>query len=173
DHVILEKHFDVVLREDDGVLALAYLNSHFQTGLKNVLDRAVLAHKELNEHVHIPEHEKVDEIPFDFQRRVMSVVVRTPAGTNLLITKGAPEAIFPRCANFELEGELYPMEHIFIDDLKEEYERLSSDGFRVLAIATKVVDPKPAYGKDDEKDLILNGYVAFLDPPKDTAAAAI
>jgi P-type Mg2+ transporter len=176
DHVILERHCDVVLKEDDGVLALAYINSHFQTGLKNVLDRAVLKYREMHEQAHIPEYTKVDEIPFDFQRRVMSVVVRTPEGKDRIISKGAPEAIFPRCGNFELEGERYPMDHLLIDELKEEYERLSRDGFRVLAIASKDVEPKgngAVYGRDDEQGLILNGYVAFLDPPKDSAAAAI
>jgi Mg2+-importing ATPase len=180
DHVILERHCDVALKEDDGVLALAYLNSYFQTGLKNVLDRAVLDHKEVHEHAHIPEFEKVDEIPFDFQRRIMSVVVRTPEGKDRIISKGAPEAIFPLCANFELEGQLYPMDHLLIDALKEEYENLSADGFRVLAIASKDVparDCKPVtgtpYGKADETGLILSGYVAFLDPPKETATAAI
>jgi Mg2+-importing ATPase len=176
DHVILFMHCDVVLKEDDGVFALAYLNSHFQTGLKSVMDRAVLAHPKGLTHAHVPEFAKVDEIPFDFQRRIMSVVVRTAGGKDRIISKGAPEAIFPRCKNFELEGELLPMEHVLIDDLRLEYERLSRGGFRVLAIASKDVDPKggdAAYGRDDEKDLILNGYLAFLDPPKDTAAGAI
>ncbi len=180
DRVILERHCDVVLREDDGVLALAYINSHFQTGLKSVLDRAVLAHRETHAQAQVPEHAKVDEIPFDFQRRVMSVVVRTPEGKDRIISKGAPEAIFPRCANFELDGTLHPMDHILIDALQEEYEILSADGFRVLAIASKDVEPRDCrpgtgtpYGKDDERDLVLNGYVAFLDPPKDTATAAI
>lgn len=180
DHVILERHCDVVLREDDGVLALAYLNSHFQTGLKNVLDRAVLSHKDVHDHAQIPEYTKVDEIPFDFQRRIMSVVVRTPEGKDRIISKGAPEAIFARCANFELNGELYPMQHILIDELQDEYEQLSRDGFRVLAIASKDIEPRGVvagdatpYSKADERDLVLNGYVAFLDPPKDTATAAI
>ncbi len=180
DRVILERHCDVVLKEDDGVLALAYMNSHFQTGLKSVLDRAVLAHTETHKHAKIPEYAKIDEIPFDFQRRVMSVVVRTPEGKDRIISKGAPEAIFPRCLNFELDGQLYPMDHAHIDGLKLEYERLSADGFRVLAIATKDIVPRgivagdaTPYSKDDECDLILNGYVAFLDPPKETAMAAI
>ena len=180
DHVILERHCDVSLKEDDGVLALAYMNSHFQTGLKNVLDRAVLAHTETHTHAKIPEYAKVDEIPFDFQRRVMSVVVRTPEGKDRIISKGAPEAIFPRCANFELDGKLYPMDHAHIDGLKKEYERLSADGFRVLAIASKDIVPRGVvagdatpYSNADECDLILNGYVAFLDPPKETAKAAI
>jgi Mg2+-importing ATPase len=180
DHVILERHCDVVLKEDDGVLALAYMNSHFQTGLKNVLDRAVLAHTETHTHAKIPEYAKVDEIPFDFQRRIMSVVVRTPEGKDRIISKGAPEAIFPRCANFELDGKFYPMDHAHIDELKKEHERLSADGFRVLAIASKDIVPRGVvagdatpYSKADESDLILNGYVAFLDPPKETATAAI
>ena len=180
DRVILERHCDVALKEDEGVLALAYMNSHFQTGLKNVLDRAVLAHTETHAHAKIPEYAKVDEIPFDFQRRVMSVVVRTPEGKDRIISKGAPEAIFPRCTNFELDGQLYPMDHAHIDGLKKEYEWLSSDGFRVLAIATKDIVPRGVvagdatpYSKEDECDLILNGYVAFLDPPKESATAAI
>ncbi len=179
DHIILEKHCDVVLKDDEGVLALAYMNSHFQTGLKSVLDRAILAHTETHAHAAIPDYTKVDEIPFDFQRKLMSVVVRTPEGLDRIITKGAPEEVFARCKQFELDGELFPMEHLIIEDLKEEYEELSADGFRVLAIASKEVPVRssPAgvtpYTKADESDLILNGYVAFLDPPKDTAHAAI
>jgi Mg2+-importing ATPase len=180
DRVILERHCNVMLRQDDDVLALAYLNSHFQTGLKNVLDRAVLAHTETHEQAKIPEFAKVDEIPFDFQRRIMSVIVRTPAGKDLIISKGAPESIFSKCSNFELDGALLPMDHPHIEDLKREYDLLSADGFRVLAIATKEVAPRGTiagdntpYGKADEQNLILRGYVAFLDPPKEGAAAAI
>ena len=126
------------------------------------------------------EFAKVDEIPFDFQRRIMSVVVRTPEGKDRIICKGAPESIFPKCKSSELDGTLLPMDHQHIEDLKKEYERLSADGFRVLAIATKDLEPRGAvaggatpYGKADECDLILRGYVAFLDPPKESAAAAI
>ena len=175
DRVILSSHCDVVLKPDDGVLALAYLNSHFQTGLKNLMDRAVLAHSQETHHqAHVPEYAKVDEIPFDFDRRIMSVVVRTPEGKDRIISKGAPEAIFPRCNNFELNGELFPMEHPRIDELRQEYEQLSRNGFRVLAIASKDVEPKhAAYGRSDEQELMLNGYLAFLDPPKETAAPAI
>ena len=180
DRVILERHCDVMLREDEAVLALAYVNSHFQTGLKSVLDRAVLAHSETHAHASISDHAKVDEIPFDFQRRIMSVVVRTPEGKDRIVAKGAPEAMFPRCTSFELEGTRLPMDHQHIGNLKEEYERLSADGFRVLAIATKDLDPRgavaghaTAYGKADECDLVLRGYVAFLDPPKDSARKAL
>ena len=173
DHVMLEKHCDVVLQEDDAVLELAFLNSFFQTGLRNLLDRAILRHRELHEPLHIPQHAKVDEIPFDFSRKIMSVVVRTPEGAHRMITKGAPEEIYRRCARFELDGQIYPINQILIDDLKEECDNLSADGFRVLALAYKDPDSKPSYSKHDECDLILKGYVAFLDPPKETSRSAI
>ncbi len=173
DRVILEKHCDVFRREDDSVLVLAYLNSHFQTGLKNVLDRAILAHHEVHEHASIPEFEKVDEIPFDFSRRLMSVVVETPNDVHRLICKGAPEAVFARCASFEVKGDNYPMRQIYLDDLRLECDELSADGFRVLAIAYKDLSKRAAYSKDDENELVLKGYVAFFDPPKDTATEAI
>jgi Mg2+-importing ATPase len=170
----------VALRENDDVLALAYLNSHFQTCLKSVLDRAVLAHEERHAQGRVPEFAKVDEIPFDFERRIMSVVVRTPEGNDRLISKGAPEAIFGKCVNFRLDAKLLPMDHPHIEELTKEYESLSADGFRVLALATKegpprdgVTDQHTAYGKSDESDLTLEGYVAFLDPPKESALAAI
>lgn len=180
DRVILERYCNVVLREDDEVLALAYLNSHFQTGLRNVLDRAVLAHVETHAGARISGYSKVDEVPFDFQRRIMSVVVRTPQGQDLIVSKGAPEAIFPVCSSFEMDGKRYPMDHQHIVDLRQEYERLSADGFRVLAIATRETAPRAsvpgqisAYNKADECELVLRGYVAFFDPPRESARSAI
>ncbi|HEY3450229.1 MAG TPA: magnesium-translocating P-type ATPase [Myxococcales bacterium] len=173
DQVVLERHCDVQLEDDDEVLALAYLNSHFQTGLRNVLDRAILSHREIHEQFHVPEHRKVDEIPFDFARRLMSVVVALPDGRHRLICKGAPEELFRRCPLFEYQGEQLPMERVLIEDLRLEYEKLSADGFRVLAIAYKDFAPKEAYSKADESDLVLRGYVAFFDPPKDSARPAI
>ena len=172
DRVILEKHCDVAREENDGVLQLAFLNSHFQTGLRNVLDRAILKHQETHK-FEVNLHAKVDEIPFDFTRRMMSVVVRMPEGSNRLICKGAPEAVFARCNSFELDDEIHPVNDMLLQDLREEFEELSRDGFRVLALAYRDCEAKGAYGRDDEKDLILKGYVAFLDPPKDTAAPAI
>ncbi len=133
DQIVLERHCDVVLRESDEVLALAYLNSHFQTGLKNVMDRAILDYQHLHEQLQVPQCEKIDEIPFDFVRKVMSVVVRLPNGTCRLICKGAPEAVFKLCHDFELDGEHLPLEQVVLDDLHEEFNDLSSDGFRVLA----------------------------------------
>jgi Mg2+-importing ATPase len=173
DRVILQQHCNVLGEDDEDVLALAYLNSHFQTGLKNVLDRAVLQYSEREAHFQIPQYRKIDEIPFDFSRKLMSVVVETPDSKPRLICKGAVEEVFLRCAQFELQGQFYPMNHLFIGDMGKEYEKLSNDGFRVLALAYRDLEPKPAYSVADETDLILKGYVAFLDPPKDTAAAAI
>jgi Mg2+-importing ATPase len=180
DEIILEKYCDVALREDQAVLALAYINSHFQTGLKNVLDRAVLAHEAAHTHGRVQALIKLDEIPFDFGRRIMSVVVRTPEGDDRIISKGAPEAIFAKCARYRLDGTLHPMDDPHVELLKHEHDKLSADGFRVLAVATKDVPPherliaaETAYGKTDECDLTLEGYVAFLDPPKESALEAI
>ena len=103
----------------------------------------------------------------------MSVVVETPEGVHRLICKGAPESVFQRCTRFELEGKFYPIDPLLIQDLKEEYDDLSADGFRVLAIAYKDLEHKAAYSKEDESNLVLKGYVAFLDPPKQTAAPAV
>jgi Mg2+-importing ATPase len=173
DRVILEKYCDVVLQEDAQVLLLAYLNSHFQTGLRNLLDRAILDHHEVCDQPSFAQYAKVDEIPFDFSRRMMSVVVSTPDNIHRLICKGAPEEIYRHCASFALGDKFFPMDHMIPADLKEEFDELSADGFRVLALAYRDLEPKPAYSTADERDLVLRGYVAFLDPPKDSARAAI
>jgi len=173
DRVILERHCDVVCKENDRVLVLAYLNSHFQTGLKNVLDRAVLEHHEVHREVSIPDWRKVDELPFDFSRRLMSVVVETPEGKHRLICKGAPEEVFKRCTHFEQDEEVDLIDDTLIDALREEHESLSRDGFRVLALAYRDFEPRHSYSKDDESELILAGYIGFLDPPKETASNAV
>src|SRR5260370_23045716 len=173
DHVILEIYCDVFKNENEEVLRDAYLISHFQTGLKNVLDRAVLQHQELHRELSLEKYSKMDEIPFDFSRRMMSVVVEGPGGERQLLTKGAPEAVFAKCTHFESEGEIFPMEPILVGNLIEQVNDLSEDGFRALAVATRKVEKRAAYSKADESDLILTGYLAFLDPPKDTAAKAI
>jgi Mg2+-importing ATPase len=173
DHVILEIHCDVFKNESAEVLRDAYLISHFQTGLKNVLDRAVLKYTELHHELSVDKYTKVDEIPFDFSRRMMSVVVEGPDGVRQLLTKGAPEAVFAKCTHFESDGEIFPMEPILVGNLIEQVNDLSSDGFRVLAIANKKVGVQTAYSKADEDELVLTGYLAFLDPPKDTAKKAI
>jgi len=149
------------------------LISHLQTGLKSTLDRAILKHQERHPEVSLDGYRKVDEMPFDFSRKIMSIVVDEPDGRRRLLAKGAPEEILRRCATFEAEGERFPAPLGFREDLREQCDALSAEGFRVLAVAYADVPPKPAYGKEDECDLVLIGYVAFLDPPKETAAAAI
>ena len=173
DHVILEIHCDVFKNESAEVLRDAYLISHFQTGLKNVLDRAVLKYSELHHEMAVDKYNKVDEIPFDFSRRMMSVVVEGPDGQRQILTKGAPESVFKKCTHFESDGEIFEMEPILVGNLIEQVNSLSEDGFRVLAIANKKVGVQAAYSKADEEQLVLTGYLAFLDPPKDTAKTAI
>ena len=173
DHVILEIHCDVFKNESQEVLQDAYLISYFQTGLKNVLDRAVLKYSELHKELCVDKYSKVDEIPFDFSRRMMSVAVQGPDGQRQLLTKGAPEAVFARCKEFASDGEIFPMEPILVGNLIEQVNSLSEDGFRVLAVATKRLSTQSTFTKADECDLCLTGYLAFLDPPKDTAKTAI
>jgi Mg2+-importing ATPase len=173
DHVILELHCDVFKNESEAVLRDAYLISHFQTGLKNLLDRAVLKYKQLHGELGIDKYKMVDEIPFDFSRRMMSVAIELPNGERELLTKGAPEAVFAKCTHFESEGEIFPMEPILVGDLVQQVNDLSEDGFRVLAVATKKLGQQTTFTKADESKLVLTGYLAFLDPPKDTASKAI
>ena len=174
DRVILEYHCDVACEEDDSVLEMAYQISYFQTGLKNVLDRAILEHGDVeNPEALVKGSRKVDEIPFDFSRRIMSVLIKKPDGNHRLLTKGAPEEIFRRCTKFELKGEIYDLSSVFLYDLTEEYRRLNGDGFRVLAVAYKDLEQRGTCARQDETELVLKGYVAFLDPPKDTAGPAL
>src|ERR1700674_3802015 len=173
DRVVLQRHCNVAGRETDEVLLDGYLISHFQTGLKNLLDRAILASPDFHGQAVVEKYKKLDEIPFDFTRRMMSVFVENPEGKAILLTKGAPEEVFHQCSHFELDGKVSPMDPNLIVGLKEEYASLSNDGFRVLAVATRELPGKQICAKDDERDLVLKGYVAFLDPPKDTAQHAI
>jgi Mg2+-importing ATPase len=173
DRVVLMRHCNVAGRETEDVLMNGYLISYFQTGLKNLLDRAILDSTDFHGKAMVEKYKKLDELPFDFTRRMMSVMVADPEGKAILLTKGAPEDVFHRCSQFELDGKFSPMEPDRMVGLKAEYDSLSSDGFRVLAVATKDLSGKQVCAKEDEGDLVLRGYVAFLDPPKDTAARAI
>jgi len=169
DKIVLERHCDVVRKDDEDVLRFAYINSFYQTGLKNILDRAILKHGKLL----IKHYKKYDEIPFDFSRKIMSVVVETD-GLHRIIAKGAPEEIFKRCSKYVLDNDLIEMDQLVLADLREEYNTLSANGFRVLAVAYKDMEnKKQAYSKDDEQDMALKGYIAFLDPPKPTAKKTI
>jgi len=173
DRVVLMRHCNVAGRETDDVLLDGYLISYFQTGLKNLLDRAILESTDFHGKALVAKHKKLDELPFDFTRRMMSVLVADPEGKAMLLTKGAPEEVFAKCSHFELDGKLSEMHPELMVGLKEEYDSLSNDGFRVLAVATKDLSGKQVCTKDDERELVLRGYVAFLDPPKDTAAHAL
>ena len=177
DRVVLIKHLSINGSESPQVLKQAYLNSHFQTGLKSLLDRAVLEHRERESlEAMANRYEKEDEIPFDFQRRRMSVVVRDrQTGMDLLICKGAVEEVLSCCAlvlDGENEAPLTESVRVKVGRLKDE---LSEDGLRVIAVAVtpELNHSGGPYGVSDEKDLTLVGLVAFLDPPKDSAAPAL
>ena len=170
DRVILEKAVDVTNRDSDDVLRYAYMNSYYQTGLRNLLDRSVLSHSDLDVERGC---KKVDEIPFDFQRKRMSVAVDYE-GDHVLICKGAVEDIYKACTHYQIDEEIHLMIDLIKDDLLEEYEELSRDGYRVLGIAYREFpQSKQVFSVADESDLILLGYIAFLDPPKGSAAKAL
>jgi Mg2+-importing ATPase len=170
DRVVLERYVDVTNRTSEDVLRYAYMNSYYQTGLRNLLDRAVLAHTDLDVE---RQCRKVDEIPFDFARRRMSVVIDTE-GDHVLICKGAVDEVFKVCDRYQVDDTVNPLIDVLKADLLEEYERLCSEGYRVLAIAYRDFPrEKQQFAAADEKDLILLGYIAFFDPPKDSAARAL
>ena len=175
DRIILKRHLDIRGEDSDRVLQYAYLNSYFQSGLKNLLDVAVLEHVDMHKILGIGEgFRKVDEIPFDFQRRRLSVVVAHGADKHVLICKGAVEEIIAVSTRYELDGAQGSLDKSHFATAKEETVALNEDGFRVVALAYKEIDaPKATYSIADESDLILLGYIAFLDPPKDTAREAI
>jgi len=173
DRVVLMRHCNVAGREDDYVLLFGYLVSSFQTGLKNLLDRAILDSTDFHGKELVEKYKKLDEIPFDFTRRMMSVLVQDPEGKAILFTKGAPEEVFQHSSHFELDGKLSPLDPTLMVGLKQQYDSLSNDGFRVLAVATKDLPGKDVCSLADERDLVLRGYVAFLDPPKKTAGPAL
>jgi len=170
DRVILEKHVDITGKTSNDVLQYAYLNSFYQTGLKNLIDKTVLSHIEFDVEGRC---RLVDELPFDFQRRRMSVIVEYEED-HVLICKGAVEEIFTVCNYYQVDDEIYPLIEMIRDDLYEEVETLNNDGYRVLAIAYKEFPAaNETFNVSDESELILLGYIAFFDPPKESAAEAI
>jgi Mg2+-importing ATPase len=175
DRIILKRHLDIKGEDSEQVLQYAFLNSHFQSGLRNLLDKAVLTHVELGQTLNIGGgYSKIDEIPFDFTRRRLSVVVGREDGKHLLICKGAVEEIFAVCTRYAVDGEVGRLDETHFETAKQETVALNSDGFRVVAVAYKEIDPsKTAYSVEDEADLTLLGYIAFLDPPKESAREAI
>ncbi|HVN42601.1 MAG TPA: magnesium-translocating P-type ATPase, partial [Steroidobacteraceae bacterium] len=174
DRIILEKHVDLAGHDSEDVLLYAFLNSQFQSGLKNLLDVAVLAHAEAERLQGIASgYRKVDEVPFDFRRRRMSVAVDAP-GRRILICKGAVEEVFAVSRYGQTAGQVFPLDESHERQLQATSNALNEDGFRVIAIAYRELPPtQQSCGVADETDLTLLGYVAFLDPPKDSAGEAI
>ncbi|HQX51939.1 MAG TPA: magnesium-translocating P-type ATPase [Planctomycetaceae bacterium] len=175
DKIALARHTDVAGKVSDEVLGFAFLNSYYQTGLKNLLDRAVLEHVELKTEMKLAQHyRKIDEIPFDFQRRRMSVVVSEREHHHELICKGAVEEMFEVCTHVQYEGQIYPIDADAKQRLQAVTRTLNEEGLRVVAVAMKEIPPdQKVYSIADEADLTLIGYIAFLDPPKESTAPAL
>ena len=174
DRVILERHTDVNGEDDERVLEYAWLNSHHQTGLKNLLDLAVLDRTEAATAGRLKTaYTLVDEVPFDFTRRRMSVIVHDEAGRHFLISKGAVAETLGVCTRVALGDAVDEMSPERLKEVRDVARDMNDDGFRVLALGVREIEVKPSYSRDDESDLTLMGYIAFLDPPKDSAAEAI
>ncbi len=169
DKVVLEQHVDILGHTSEVVLNYAYLNSQFQTGLRNLIDHAVLEYADLDTR----QCRLVDELPFDFHRRRMSVVVDYE-GDHVLICKGAVEEIYACCNRYQIDDQVYPLVDMIRGDLFEEVEKLNRDGFRVLGIAYREFpSDKTVFSVEDESQLTLLGYIAFFDPPKAKAGEAL
>ena len=180
NRVALQYHLDTAGGKSSRVLRHAYLNSYFQTGYKNLMDRAIIERVEQEEQadprlLDLSEaYIKVDEVPFDFTRRRWSVVIADKSGKNQLITKGAVEEMLSVCTFAEQQGKIVPLTDDVRRRILQVVDGLNADGMRVIALAQKN-NPAPAgaFGVQDERDMILMGYLAFLDPPKESAATAI
>jgi Mg2+-importing ATPase len=175
--IVLEKHLDVRGEPSEKVLHYGYLNSYHHTGLKNLLDEAILDHEELEERLKANEkYRKIDEIPFDFVRRRMSVVIEDETGLNILICKGALDEVMSQCSRMEINGEVVAMSPEYDAKSRQLVGVLNGEGFRVIALAYKEMPgakDEPVYSVKDESDLILLGFLAFLDPPKETTMEAL
>ena len=180
DKVVLEYHLNVNGEDDTRVLRHAYLNSYFQTGYKNLMDLAIIQKTEEEESENAglldlsENYVKVDEIPFDFTRRRLTTVVQDKSGKTQMVTKGAVEEMLSICAYAECDGNVQTLTDTLCHRILETVAELNDKGFRVLAIAQKS-NPSPvgAFGVKDECDMVLIGYLAFLDPPKESTADAI
>jgi P-type Mg2+ transporter len=175
DKIFLERHTDVFGEDSDTVLEYAYLNSYYQTGLKNLLDVAVLEHAEVHRELGAATaFHKVDEIPFDFTRRRMSVVVAEHNEHHLIVCKGAVEEILAVCRSVRRGETTEPVSPELLAHVREVTASLNEEGLRVVAVAAKELPPaKEVYGVADESDLTLIGYIAFLDPPKESSGPAL
>ena len=168
DSIALIKHCDVNGKEDESVLRFAHWNSFFQTGLRNILDQAILKFERFKQ----SDIRKIDEIPFDFQRKMLSVIIKVD-GKITLIAKGAPEEILARSTHYEVGGQIHALTTSEREKINTLFNRLGQEGFRVLAVAHKPIEKAKSFGRDDESDLIFKGFVTFLDPPKPSVAKTI
>ena len=180
DEIVLEYPLDIHGDLDMAVLRRAYLNSHFQTGLKNLMDRAIISRteKEAKEHAILQNldtsFQKIDELPFDFERRRMSVIVKDDSNVVSMVTKGALEEMLNISTHVEYRGEVIPLTEDIRQEVLAEVGQLNRQGLRVLGVGYKSgLREDYAYTVTDERDMILTGYLAFLDPPKPSAAPAI
>src|SRR5512135_1899370 len=175
--IVLERHLDAHGNPSEKVLHYGYLNSYHHTGLKNLLDEAILEHGHLEEDLKVKtDYQKIDEIPFDFQRRRMSVIVEDKQNQHILICKGAVEEIMRLSPRVEVGGKVLDVQPEHDAHRKKLVQGLNEQGFRVVAVAFKVIpgdNDEPHYGTKDEADLTLLGFLAFLDPPKETATEAL
>ena len=166
--IVLDRHVDVHGQDNENVLRFVYLNSYFQAGIKSPLDTAILKH----EHPAIAEYAKVDEIPFDFNRKRLSVVV-SRGGEHLLITKGEAESVFAVCGSVIIDGEPQPFDEGRRAQAAETFKKLSADGYRTLGVAVLTVGKQDTYSQAAEQEMTLAGFAAFLDPPKDGILAVL
>ena len=185
DKVVLERHLNIYGESDEEVLKWTYLNSYHQTGLKSLLDVAILDHIELHDSLKADEaYKKIDEIPFDFQRRRMSVILERSDGSHLLICKGAVEEMLQLCSRAYDPGEdrqlqidtdeILPMDEKTRNHIMKMSKELNEDGLRILIVAVKTFSNRePTYSAEDEKDMIMAGFVGFLDPAKPSAQTAL
>ncbi|OQP63930.1 magnesium-translocating P-type ATPase [Niastella vici] len=175
--IVLQQHLDVSGKDSQTVLDYGYLNSYYHTGLKNIMDDAVLEHEELETALKIKEtYQKIDEIPFDFERKRMSVVVAEKNAQHLLICKGAVEGILDICTRIEMNREIKELSAIEKNGCLELVHSMNKKGFRVVALAYRQIEPGAegtGYHISDEKELVLLGFLSFFDPPKETAAEAL
>ena len=180
DEIVLEYPLDIHGDLDLSVLRRAYLNSYFQTGLKNLMDRAIInrTHKEAKKHEIVRDLDqtfhKIDELPFDFERRRMSVIVKDEDGVVSMVTKGALEEMLSVSTYVEYKGEIKRLTDEVRQEVLAEVAQLNEQGLRVLGVSYKTdLDENDIFSVEDERDMILTGYLAFLDPPKPSAAPAI
>ncbi len=175
DKIVLQRHLDPYGQESIEVLKYAYLNSFYQTGLKNLLDVAVLNRKQELTSLDIDrDYHKFDEIPFDFVRRRMSVIIAETGQEHVLICKGAVEEVLKVCTQLKVNNEILPMDNSVHTKVADLQQKLNSDGLRVIAVSYKKIPLDQAHCTiADESDLILLGNIAFLDPPKDSVAQAL